>query len=545
MRDEFNNSNNYGEDQGNDFQNESYNSTENNQESGGVNFELVNSTESNLAEKSYSTGGRTQYSAPTYGFQSGQGSRNEYGNGYSQQNNSGYQNSYGQQNNNAYQNSYEQQNNYGYQNSYGNNNASNYNYNQFSYTDNKGYSANDGFDNGSKKKDGKESFAKKLLKTAAIAAVFGLVAGVVFQGVNIASHKLFGIENTTTLDDTEIGVTTTQTPAISTSATTDVETLVENTMPAMVAITSTIVEDYRYFGHPFSQEAEGSGSGIIVGKNNNQLLIVTNNHVIAGAKTISVCFMDKEIVQADVKGTDPASDLAVVAVDMKDIKDETKAIIKVATLGDSDNVKLGQMAVAIGNALGYGQSVTVGYISALGRSVSVQDSTTGTMVVNNNLIQTDAAINPGNSGGALLNIKGEVIGINSVKYADTDVEGIGYAIPINDAMIIIDKMIDGEKIDESQSGYLGIQGKDSSLGAYVHSVIPGSAAQKAGIKAGDIITEFEGTAIATMSQLKELLSYYPAGEKVDFVILRPQGDDEYKEIKITVELGDASILNVN
>ena len=188
--------------------------------------------------------------------------------------------------------------------------------------------------------------------------------------------------------------------------------------------------------------------------------------------------------------------------------------------------------------------MTTGVISALGRSVSVADSSTGTTVVNNNLIQTDAAINPGNSGGALLNIHGEVIGINSVKYADTNVEGIGYAIPINDAMLIIDKMIDGEKIDESQSGYLGIQGRDSSLGAYVHSVIPGSAAQKAGIKAGDIITEFEGTTIATMSQLKELLSYYPAGEKVDFVILRPQGNDEYKEIEITVELGNASILQM-
>ena len=277
----------------------------------------------------------------------------------------------------------------------------------------------------------------------------------------------------------------------------------------------------------------------------DEAVFASNNHVVAGAKELTVQFSDGTTAKAEIKGTVASKDLAVIKVAIADISAETMNVIRLATLGDSTELEAGEPAIAIGNALGYGQSVTVGYISALGRSVSVQDSTTGTTVVNNNLIQTDAAINPGNSGGALLNIKGEVIGINSVKYADTDVEGIGYAIPINDAMIIIDKMIDGEKIDESQSGYLGIQGKDSSLGAYVHSVFPGSAAQKAGIKAGDIITEFEGTAIATMSQLKELLSYYPAGEKVDFVILRPQGDDEYKEIKITVELGDASILNVN
>ena len=192
--------------------------------------------------------------------------------------------------------------------------------------------------------------------------------------------------------------------------------------------------------------------------------------------------------------------------------------------------------------MGYGQSVTTGVISAKGRSVTVQDASTGSYVVNNNLIQTDAAINPGNSGGALLNIDGEVIGINSVKYADTDVEGIGYAIPINDAMLIINKMIEGERIDESQSGYLGIQGQDSSLGAYVHSVLKGSAAEQAGIKAGDIIVGFEGYDIATMSQLKELLSYYPAGEKVEFEILRPGEGEEYSELTITVTLGDASII---
>ena len=245
-----------------------------------------------------------------------------------------------------------------------------------------------------------------------------------------------------------------------------------------------------------------------------------------------------------MKGAVASKDLAVIKVALKDISAETLEIIRIATLGDSNALEAGEAAIAIGNALGYGQSVTTGVISALGRSVSVSDTSTGTTVVNKNLIQTDAAINPGNSGGALLNIKGEVIGINSVKYADTDVEGIGYAIPINDAMLLIEKMIDGEKVDASESGYLGIQGRDSSLGAYVHSVLPDSAAKKAGIQAGDIIIQLEGTDIATMSQLQELLSYYPAGAEVEFVILRPQGNDEYQEMEITVTLADASILQM-
>ena len=234
--------------------------------------------------------------------------------------------------------------------------------------------------------------------------------------------------------------------------------------------------------------------------------------------------------------------MAVIKVAVSKIEQATLEKIRIATLGDANELKVGEAAIAIGNALGYGQSVTTGVISATGRSVTVQDSSTGVYVVNNNLIQTDAAINPGNSGGALLNIEGKVIGINSVKYADTDVEGIGYAIPINDAMLIINKLIEGEKIDESQSGYLGIQGQDSNLGAYIHSVFKGSAAEKAGIQSGDIIIEFEGYDIATMSQLKELLSYYSAGEKVEFVILRPVGEDEYQEMEISVILGDASMI---
>lgn len=509
MRDEFNNENGY---ENNDFNN---NENNNNQET--VNFELVNPVEQEVAateerKPDYDLWGMTeerqgyqqrkgQYSAPTYGYQSGQSSQN-----------GGYR--------------------------------------QADY-DKDEYKEGFHFQNSTKKKnnDGKESFGKKLLKTAAIAAVFGLVAGVVFQGVNIASNKLFGIENTTTTsDDTEIEVTTTQPPAISTSATTDVETLVENTMPAMVAITSTIVEDYRYFGHTFSQEAEGSGSGIIVGKNNNQLLIVTNNHVIDGAKTISVCFMDKEIVQADVKGTDPSSDLAVVAVDMKDIKDETKAIIKVATLGDSDNVKLGQMAVAIGNALGYGQSVTVGYISAKDRTITAG---TGNSATTMSLIQTDAAINPGNSGGALLNMRGEVIGINSAKLADTDVEGMGYAIPITYAIPIINELMNREVLKENEKGYLGITGQDITeenniynmpTGVYVYEVAEEGAAKEAGMQQGDIIVKINGAEVKNMEAVQNKVNNTRVGTKITVSVMR-NVNGVYEEIELEVTLKGYDSLN--
>ncbi|MBP3677132.1 MAG: trypsin-like peptidase domain-containing protein [Agathobacter sp.] len=401
-------------------------------------------------------------------------------------------------------------------------------------------------------------FGVTLVKTVTIALVFGLVAGVAgstvlqFSGITLGifSEKEEEKDSSKDKDESEDkrpegGLQQTDTDVQGTVAIMDVSDIVTNVMPSVVAITNIAEVQYQSFwGQVYTEEVPSAGSGFLVEQDNEFIYIATNNHVVADATELTVQFCDGSTAAAEIKGTVASKDLAVIKVAIKDIDADTLEVIRIATLGDSTAIEVGEAAIAIGNALGYGQSVTTGVISALGRSVSVADSSTGTTVVNNNLIQTDAAINPGNSGGALLNIHGEVIGINSVKYADTNVEGIGYAIPINDAMLIIDKMIDGEKIDESQSGYLGVQGRDSSLGAYVHSVIPGSAAQKAGIKAGDIITEFEGTTIATMSQLKELLSYYPAGEKVDFVILRPQGNDEYKEIEITVELGNASILQM-
>ena len=279
----------------------------------------------------------------------------------------------------------------------------------------------------------------------------------------------------------------------------------------------------------------------MVEQDNEYIYIATNNHVVEGAKELTVQFSDNAEVKAQIKGQVASKDLAVIKVAIKDIPKETLTVIKLARLGDSNALEVGEGAIAIGNALGYGQSVTTGVVSALGRSVTVTDSSTGTTIVNNNLIQTDAAINPGNSGGALFNVKGEVIGINSVKYSDTSVEGIGYAIPISDAMLVIEKLISGEQVDVAKAGYLGIQGVDSNYGVYVYKVFSGSAAEKAGLSVGDIILEFEGNEISTMSQLKELLSYYAAGEEVEFVIYKAKGNDYMKQ-KVTVVLGNSSTV---
>ncbi len=413
-----------------------------------------------------------------------------------------------------------------------------------------------------KKRSGFEGFGVTLIKTVTIALVFGLVSGATgaavlrFSGVNIGitedidkqgDDKDFDGKNSSDEGENTIKENANTLQQTNTDATVgvimDVSDIVESTMPCVVAINNTGEVTYQgIWGQTYTQESQSAGTGFIVKQDKLYIYIATNNHVVADATKLEVQFCDGAIVEAEIKGTVASKDLAVIKVAVNQIEKSTLRDIRIATLGDANELEVGEAAIAIGNALGYGQSVTTGVISATGRSVTVQDPSTGTYVVNNNLVQTDAAINPGNSGGALLNIEGEVVGINSVKYADTDVEGIGYAIPINDAMLIINKLIEGEKIDESQSGYLGIQGQDSNLGAYVHSVFRGSAAEKAGIQAGDIIIEFEGYDIATMSQLKELLSYYPAGEEVDFVILRPVEGEEYKEMEISVILGDSSII---
>ena len=421
------------------------------------------------------------------------------------------------------------------------------------------------------KKKNKKRGGKKLAETISLAVVFGLVAGVVFQGVNFASEKYLGsdgkdsqIETAQLAGDSSAdgsdsneseGAASSETAASETAAavsqTGSVAEVADTAMPTVVAITSVSVQEipnyFRAFGFGYGTQqysSEGSGSGIIVGENDDELLIATNNHVVSGAQSITVQFSDDSTVAAEVKGTDAGSDLAVVAVPISDISADTLSTIKVATLGNSDDLSVGQAAVAIGNALGYGQSVTTGVISALNREVSVENEDGSTTT--NELIQTDAAINPGNSGGALLNAKGEVIGISSVKYSDTSVEGMGYAIPINTASPIIEKLINREQVDESRSAYLGISGVDVSStvaqtynmpeGIYLYQVKEGSPAEQAGLQAGDIITSFDGSKVSSTTELNDAIKYCAAGDSVEVVFER-QTDGQYQEQTVTVTLG--------
>jgi serine protease Do len=314
-----------------------------------------------------------------------------------------------------------------------------------------------------------------------------------------------------------------------------------------VAITNVSETEYQSFwgGRSQTYESTSAGSGIIVSQDDNNLYIATNNHVVDGANSLTVTFADESTVSAEIKGTDPSTDLAVIRVSRDSIEADTFDQIKIATLGSSGDLRVGEASIAIGNALGYGQSVTTGCISALNREVSVSDSSSNTSYTAE-LIQTDAAINPGNSGGALLNAAGEVIGINSVKYSSTEVEGIGYAIPIDTALPIIEDLITKEKVDSSDSAYLGIGGVDVTsdvsttynmpTGVYVAQVIEGSAAEKAGIQKGDIITEFDGKEIGSMSELTTRLQYYSAGTTVTVVVQRAT-NGEYAPYECTVTLG--------
>lgn len=401
-----------------------------------------------------------------------------------------------------------------------------------------------------KKKERKPGgFGKQLAKCAALALVFGLVAGGVMTGVNYASGKIFGTTNAsnvqaslTTGDDSTV-----QPTAISSSyVATDVSDIVDEVMPSIVAITNVSQTEYQSFwGQSKTYESTSCGSGIIVSQDNEYLYVATNNHVVEGANSLTVTFANDDTVSAEIKGTDPSTDLAVVKVALSSIKDDTMSEIKVATLGSSDTLKVGESCIAIGNALGYGQSVTTGVISALNREVSVSDSSSSTNYTAE-LIQTDAAINPGNSGGALLNTVGEVIGINSVKYSDTSVEGIGYAIPMDTAKPIIEELITKEKVDESNSAYLGIVGVDVTsdvaktynmpTGVYVAQVMEGAAAEQAGIQKGDIITKFDGKDVTSMEELSYNMQYYAAGTTVDVVIER-SSNGQYEEQTISVTLG--------
>lgn len=396
-------------------------------------------------------------------------------------------------------------------------------------------------------------FKQKMVRCVALALVFGLVAGGVFVGTGYAGMKALGIDNnskaqtsdTKSVSTTKVTGTTTSTKS-STTTSSDISGIVDEVMPSIVAITNMTEVQYRdFFGRVQNYEGESAGSGIIISQDDQYLYIVTNNHVVSDATTLTVCFYDDQTVSAEVKGTDSSSDLAVVAVKLSDISSDTMKTIKVATVGDSDSIKVGDTAIAIGNALGYGQSVTTGVISALNRGVTLEDETSGETVTNG-LIQTDAAINPGNSGGALLNVEGQVIGINSAKYSDTAVEGMGYAIPMSKAEPIINDLINRKAVDESESAYLGISGADITEdvantynmpnGIYVTKVAEGSAAEKAGIQKGDILTEFDGKEVTSMENMQEILKYYKAGKKAK-VKVQVADNGTYKEKELTVKLG--------
>lgn len=417
-------------------------------------------------------------------------------------------------------------------------------------------------------------FGKTVAKCLVLALVFGSVSSAAFMGTNYVGRQVFG--DSVTLEagsgnepseSSEAGLSKADpAPVIpivteSGSGSGDVSGIVKNCMPSVVSITNMGTTEFRTFFGIYERESQSSGSGIIIGKNDTELLIVTNNHVISNAKELSVYFNsdgeaadEDNVISAKVKGTDVNKDLAVISVQLDDIPQETLDMVKIATIGDSGALEVGEPVVAIGNAYGYGLSVTSGIVSALNREVSV---TSDGQTITNKLIQTDAAINPGNSGGALLNSRGELIGINSVKFISEDVEGMGYAIPISDVESIIgdlmNKVMREQVVKEADRGYLGINGVDVTqdvsksygmpVGAYISMIVEGAAADQAGLKKGDIITKLDGSSIANYNQLKEALTYYSSGETVPITIQRLDGS-EYTEITLDITLSTGTQAGV-
>ena len=397
------------------------------------------------------------------------------------------------------------------------------------------------------------------------AVLFGTVAGTVMTGVQIASSGMVSQFFAIVSSDEKLpeqgeellpepfpggnvpGILP-EAPAVP-APSTDVSQVVEEAMPAVVAVASTAVYQMPDFGFGWffgggsqSYEVPSSGSGIIIGENDTELLIVTNNHVVQDTVSLKITFVDDAAVDAVIKGTDTDTDLAVISVPLDQIPQETKEKIVVARLGDSDGLKVGQGVIAIGNALGYGQSVTVGYVSALNREIKTSDGNARV------LLQTDAAINPGNSGGALLNMKGEVIGINAAKYSSTEVEGIGYAIPVSGVQDILDELMNRKtrsEVAEEKRGYLGIQGttvdEDAAAafgmpkGVYVYKILKDGAAADSQLREKDIITKLDGMTVKSMQELQKLLKGYEAGETIELLVQR-QEDGQYKEIQIPVTL---------
>lgn len=393
----------------------------------------------------------------------------------------------------------------------------------------------------------KNRFFTKLTKCAALALVFGIVGGTAFSGANYFMDRYLPADSEaaeSAEDEDVIRSANIQSASVSpAAASADISEVVEDVMPSIVAITSmTQQEVLSFFGRGQTIESESSGSGIIVSQNDSYLYVATNNHVVEGANTLTVQFSDDSTAPASIRGTAPGSDLAVVQVALSDLSEDTLQAVKTAALGDSDALSVGEAAIAIGNALGYGQSVTTGVISALEREVSLQDETTGQMITNS-LIQTDAAINPGNSGGALINAKGEVIGINSSKYSDTDVEGMGFAIPMATAQPILEDLIANGKTTTTGTPYLGIYGVDVTEevsnsyqmpeGVYVAQVVSGSGAEQAGITSGNIITKVEDEEVSSMEELKSCISKYKVGDAVTLTVeLADNGSYIEKEISV-------------
>lgn len=415
-----------------------------------------------------------------------------------------------------------------------------------------------------KKKGGAGRYFRKLLASISFGLCFGLFAGLGLFAVSESTDLLDNlnggvnkgeveeivqevisdtvkVQNTSGNGEQSVsGIPLTQNV---TAVTTDVSEVVEEVMPAMVSIINTYVEKYSYFGQMMQREGSGSGSGIIVGENETELLIATNYHVVENAVKITVNFTDGSNAEAVVKGIDADMDLAVIAISLEALSDETREAIAIAKLGDSDSLKLGEPVIAIGNALGIGQSVSGGYVSALNREVTMDDGSKGTF------IQTDAAINQGNSGGALLNINGEVIGINSSKIGGELVEGMGFAIPISAAQPILEELMLKEtrtEVDAKDKGYIGIRlqtvTEDDAIrygmprGIYVYEVLEGGGAEAAGMLRGDIITKFDASRIKSNDELQELLKYYSAGETVEITIMRNQFGS-YEEMVLSLTLG--------
>lgn len=408
----------------------------------------------------------------------------------------------------------------------------------------------------------KNGLTRKVAGITAAALLFGTVSGGTMVGINKiadsfgpATYPLVSsqaaVEDSTTEAQTSASASASGNSAVAgNAAALDVSAIVKSAMPSVVAINNTMLyQSNNWWGMSQTYEVPSSGSGIIIGQNDEELLIATNNHVVEDSENLSVVFIDDTSVNASIKGTDADSDLAVIAVALKDIPEDTLSQISVAKLGDSDALEVGQGVVAIGNALGYGQSVTVGYVSALNREVKVDNTVT------RNLLQTDAAINPGNSGGALLNMKGEVIGINAAKYSSTDVEGIGYAIPISKAQEILSTLMTqrtkNQTVAEGEEGYLGIQGltvddsmvkqQDMPAGVFVYGIIDGGAAANSDLRKRDIIVKFDGQSVKTMAALQDLLKYYKAGETVELGV-KSLENGEYVDRTVTITLGTKATL---